>query len=155
MQMKRVAGKPRQGRGLRKRLGAFWKWLERDARVPLQGSVSGQSRFLLPLPGASREKQTNNKNAAGRPPALLCYFCTTVTGKTALEKGCFTRCGPRGGCAGSWCPEPPALPLEGQVLTKLCLSCQVYVSPCVCIYLGCALKTGHNSVRLPGGPEIG
>lgn len=36
----RVAGEnPGRGRGLRKRLEGFWKWLDRDARTALQRRV--------------------------------------------------------------------------------------------------------------------
>lgn len=78
MQMKRVAGKPRQGRGLRKRLGAFWKWLECDARVPLQG-CGGSVRACLgsfPLPPSlcpvlsGRNRQTTKTGPGDLPPCF-------------------------------------------------------------------------------------
>jgi hypothetical protein len=74
MQMKRAAGKPRRGRGLQKRLGAFWKWLERDARTRLRRRrapcwwVLRRSSFLFLLRCASPEK---NQQAHGRATSRL------------------------------------------------------------------------------------
>lgn len=127
MLMKRVAGKPRQGGGAcGNRLGAFWKWLESDARIPLQrrggsrGRASSRPCFLLP--SASREKHTHtSKTLRGDFPPLLCYFCMLVRGKTKRwgKSGCITLSRSRRGCTGSWGPDFLIRPLEGQVLTKL------------------------------------
>lgn len=83
--MKWVVGKPRQGRGLRKQVGAFWKWLECDARAPLQGRCDSLGArlgsFLLPpspcpLPaGKNRQTQQKRGRATSRPALLFLYHC--------------------------------------------------------------------------------
>ena len=72
-------------------------------------------------------------------PPLLCYFCTTTTAKTKREDSQAAL--HPAARAGSWRPDPPpAPPLEGQVLTKLCHCCQVYACPCACFSSGSALE---------------
>lgn len=136
MQMKRVAGKPRQGAGPAEAAGSVLEVV--GARRPTPAAEArwlpgGGFRVALassfPLPSASREKHTyTTKTRRGDFPSLLCYFCSTVIGKTKRRRksGCFTPCRPR--------PDHPTQPLEGQVLTKRCHSCQVYMSPCICFY---------------------
>lgn len=70
-------------------------------------AAPASSRFLLSLsqcqPGGRGKKKTR---LADFPP-LLCYFCTSVTGKqNAEEKSVdFTPCRPRRGLDYTWCPR--------------------------------------------------
>lgn len=157
MQMKRVAGKPRQGAGPADAAGSVLEVVgarrpnpAAEARRLPGGGFRVAPASSFPLPSASLEKHTyTTKTRRGDFPSLLCYFCTTMIGKTKRRRksGCFTPCRPRRGCTGSWRPDHPTQPLEGQVLTKRCHSCQVYLSPSICFYLGCAFKPKVNSVR--------
>lgn len=90
-------GNPGRGRGLQRRPRAFWKSLEPDARTLLQrpsgswrlgsGSVSLPPYFFpCQRETHARERaraRTHKKTKirAGDFPPLLCYFCTTMTGK--------------------------------------------------------------------------
>lgn len=157
MQMKRVAGKPRQGAGPADAAGSVLEVV--GARRPNPGA---EARWLpgggfrvapvssFPLPSASREKHTyTTKTRRGDFPSLLCYFCTTVIGKTKRwrKSGCFKPCRPRRGCTGSWRPDHRTQPLEGQVLTKLCHSCQVlHISVHLFLFGLCVQTQSHNFV---------
>lgn len=137
------------GRSGQERSGSGWS---AGARTLLQrrGRSLGAGSALLLLP-THRGPQPAGKNTythshiqtPGIPPGdfppLLCYFCTTTTAKTKREDSQAAL--HPAARAGSWRPDtPPAPPLEGQVLTKLCHCCQVYACPCVCFSSGFALE---------------
>lgn len=66
MQMRRAAGKPRRGRGLRKRLGAFGKRPERGGRT-----LPGRSaRLLLRALSTLGRANTASRTAEPLPAAV-------------------------------------------------------------------------------------
>lgn len=145
-------GNPGKGRGLHKRLGAFWKWLKRNGRALVQrhggspGAGSGSFSLLACSLASGKQARarahTRTENTGGRLPALALLFLyhRDRKSKSKGKSGCMTPYRPRWGCAGSWRPDHPVLRLVGQVL-KLCHSCQIYKSPCVCLYTRSALKS--------------
>lgn len=146
-------GNPGRGRGLHKPLRAFWKWLERGARVLVQrrgGSLGAGSGSFLHLAfsfangkQARARAHTRTKNTGGLLPALALLFLYYRDRKSKAKgkSGCITPYRPRSGCADSYRPDHPVLRLEGQVLTNLCHSCQIRKSPCICLHTCSALKS--------------